>query len=97
MTLNFISRTTQVDALKSSLDVSALRTRAIADRVARASIKQPEFAVPMNGTTATTADQESFNLENEMVGLADEQLRYQATAKFLEKAYAGLRASLQSK
>ena len=37
MTMNFIERTAHVDQLKASLDASALRTRALADRVARAS------------------------------------------------------------
>jgi hypothetical protein len=32
-----------------------------------------------------------------MVNLADEQLRYATTAKLLQKTYAGLHESLQSK
>ena len=37
------------------------------------------------------------SLETEMVGLADEQLRYEATAKLLEKTYSGLRDALREK
>jgi hypothetical protein len=32
-----------------------------------------------------------------MARLADEQLRFEATARLLEKTYAGLRASLQDR
>ncbi|MFI5309598.1 MAG: hypothetical protein ACHQQ3_00075 [Gemmatimonadales bacterium] len=96
MTLSFIGRTTSVDQLKASLDVSAKRTRAIADRVARASAGQDEFALPA-GPDGMGGSEGPVNVEAEMVNLADEQLRYEAAAKFLQKTYAGLRESLQSK
>ena len=37
------------------------------------------------------------NLEAEMTSLADEQLRYEATEKLLEKTYAQLRTSIREK
>ena len=39
------------------------------------------------------ADQ--VNVENEMTSLADEQVRYDATEKLLEKAYASFRSSIK--
>jgi hypothetical protein len=95
--MNFITRTAPVGQLKESLDVSAQRTRAIADRVARASVGQPAFSIAPAGSAPVGADQPPVDLEREMVQLADEQLRYEATAKLLEKTYAGLRASLQER
>ena len=50
-------------------------------------------ARPAADTTAPAA----VNLEAEMTSLADEQLRYETTAKLLEKTYAKLRLSLQSR
>lgn len=104
MPMNFISRTTSAAQLKNSLDISAQRTRAIADRIARSSIGtsalgpmgQPALAVPGEPGAAAPNDS-SVDLESEMVSLADEQLRYEATAKLLEKTYAGLRAALQER
>jgi flagellar basal body rod protein FlgB len=82
--MNFIGRTTQVGALKQSLDISAQRVRTIADRVAQASAPGSSEMGPID-------------VDAEMASLADEQLRYEATAKFLEKAYSGLRESLREK
>jgi len=97
MSMNFIGRTSQVEQLKASLDVSAQRTRAIADRVARASVGQPVFQLPAGEGDAASADQSGTDIETEMVNLADEQIRYESSAKLLEKTYAGLRAALTDK
>jgi hypothetical protein len=106
MPMNFIDRTTSAAQLKSSLDVSIQRTRAIADRIARASFGgsaggpegQPVFSVPGAGAATTTAGSDGLvDMESEMASLADEQLRYEAAAKLLEKTYAGLRAALQER
>lgn len=92
--MNVISRTTLASPLKASLDESSARARAIADRIARAGAEQ--FAipgeVPAAGTTTAPVD-----LEAEMTRLADEQLRFDATARLLQKTYAGLRASLRDR
>lgn len=104
MPMNFIDRTTSAAQLKSSLDISIQRTRAIADRIARASVGgpagdpegQPVFSVPGAGAAAARSNA-PVDMESEMVSLADEQLRYEAAAKLLEKTYAGLRAALQER
>jgi len=92
MLFGFIGRVSSAAGLKVSLDDSVARTRAIAGRVAAATVgAQNGFALP--GAAAAN----KVDLEQEMVSLADEQLRFDATAKLLEKTYSQLRASLQSK
>ena len=94
--IDFIARTTDVSTLKASLDAGALRVRGIADRIARASANTKAFELPADGT-APAAQGEPVDLELEMANLADEQLRFEATARLLQKTYAGLRASLQNR
>ncbi len=105
MPIDFIGRTTLADQLKKSLDASSSRTRSIADRVARATAEAQGFSLPVDpaaGTADPMADAAGegastgpIDVDAEMVNLADEQLRYEATAKFLEKTYAGLREALK--
>ncbi|MBX3174828.1 MAG: hypothetical protein KF709_10485 [Gemmatimonadaceae bacterium] len=81
--------------LKVSLDQSAARVRSIADRVARAG-RDGFVLPPVPGATAAQAP-EPVDLEAEMSRLADEQLRFDAASTLLQKAYAGLRASLRDR
>lgn len=93
MLFGFFSRVSQAPDMRDALDASSQRVKAIGQRVAGATLRsQSGFALP-DGTTAPGA----VNLEQEMTSLADEQLRYETTAKLLEKTYAKLRMSLQSK
>jgi flagellar basal body rod protein FlgB len=94
MPIDIIGRTTMAGALKDGLDAASLRVRAIADRVANASTPAPAFAAPKDGT-ATTPAAAPVDVEAEMARLADEQARYEVTARLLSKAYAGLRASMR--
>ena len=91
MSPSLISRTTNVDALKAGLDASTTRTRQIAGRIAQGTT----FALPADGSTEAQPD--SADLERDMASLADEQLRFEATARLLQKAYAGLRASIRDR
>lgn len=94
---SFVSRSLPLDALKDALDVSARRTRTIADRVARASLGSSDgFALPAP-ESAGAASADPIDLETEMVSLADEQLHFEATAKLLEKAYAQLRLAIKDR
>jgi len=62
--------------------------------VAGASLQnQTGFALPGEAGVA----QPEVNLEAEMTNLADEQLRYEAGAKLLEKTYASLRLSIRER
>ncbi len=98
MPLNIISRVTSADQLKASLDAGVQRVRASAERVSRASIQQNGFTLPGSAAASSgSADDGALDLDVEMANLADEQLRYEATAKLLSKTYAGLRASLRDK
>ena len=97
MPIDFISRTTIASQLKESLDASAQRSRTIADRVSRASIQPQGFALPAAAGSTQAAAEGPIDVEGEMVNLANEQLRYATTAKLLQKTYAGLHESLQSK
>ncbi|MBI3792863.1 MAG: hypothetical protein HY275_18550 [Gemmatimonadetes bacterium] len=96
MSINLVSRTTTADELKASLDASVQRTRVIADRVSRASMGPQGFTLPSDATQGAEPDG-PIDLESEMVSLADEQLRFDATAKLLRDTYAGLRESLKDK
>ncbi|MBL0938531.1 MAG: hypothetical protein IBJ03_06540 [Gemmatimonadaceae bacterium] len=95
MLFGLIDRTTRATSLKSALDQSADRSRGIADRVSKATLQNGDgFALEArtgNGGTAANP----VNVEDEMVALADEQLRYLATSRLLEKTYASLRTAIK--
>lgn len=96
MSFDLIGRVTSANQLKQSLDVSVQRTRSIADRVARATAMQQGFALPDTPTSPGSVEQGPVDIEAEMVSLADEQLRYEAAAKLLEKTYANLRGAMRN-
>ncbi len=98
MLSGILGRATMADPLKDSLDISTQRTKAIADRVARATLGgQNGFAMPAASTDAGFGEAERIDLETEMVNLADEQLHFEATAKLLNKAYEQLRLSIRDR
>jgi hypothetical protein len=93
-----LSRITNANDLKDALDLSAQRTRAIAGRVAQASVKNGSgFALPVDPATGKPAEGDDVDLEAEMTSLADEQVRFEATEKLLEKTYAQLRTAIKDK
>ena len=95
MLFGFFGRVSSADHLKESLDLSSQRTRGIAQRVAGATLEnQTGFALPGEGATSSP---DAVNLEAEMTSLADEQLRYEATARLLEKTYQQIRLSLRER
>ncbi len=97
MLSGILNRLTSATDLKDALDLSAQKTRAIAGRVAQASLKGNGFALPVDPATGKPAEGGEVDLEAEMTSLADEQLRYEATEKLLEKTYAQLRTSIKDK
>ena len=98
MLYGFISRVSQATNLKAGLDISSQRTRAIADRVAKASIPAGAgFTLPSAGAPAGSSELGPVNLEAEMVSLADEQLYFEATTRLLQKAYEQIRSSLRDR
>jgi hypothetical protein len=91
-----ISRTTNADDLKDALDVSAQRTRAIAGRVAQASLNGGNgFALPTDSITGQPNTGDPVDLEAEMTTLADEQVRNEAMQKLLEKSYTQFRTAIK--
>jgi len=100
MLFGFVDRTTTATSLKQALDENQARVRGIQSRVARASLNGDGFAltsasqgprVPGDGVTGPV------DVEAEMASLADEQLRFEATAKLLEKAYASLKSAIRDR
>jgi flagellar basal body rod protein FlgB len=99
MPFGFIGRVSPAPALRAALDASAARARGIADRVTKATLGNADgFAL-----AATTPESPAgalpgppVDVEAEMVSLADEQLRYEATAKLLEGAYQKVRLAMKS-
>lgn len=92
-----LARATSANDLKDALDLSSQRTRAISSRVAQASVNDGSgFALPVDPATGKPPEDGGVDLEAEMTSLADEQLRYEATAKLLEKTYANLRTAIKN-
>ena len=98
MLFGFINRVSSARELKAGLDVGSQRTRSIADRVARATLGNADgFALPAAGAQPGSRGEEPVDLEAEMVSLADEQLRFEATARLLEKTYQRIRISIRER
>jgi flagellar basal body rod protein FlgB len=96
----FFGRVSSANQLKGALDVGSRQTRAIADRVAKATLgNQDGFALPDAATEVGDAPivGEPVDLEAEMVSLADQQLRFEATARLLQKAYEQIRLSIRDR
>lgn len=96
MLFGLIDRATSASPLKAALDKSVDRSRGIADRVAKASVANGDgFALEAKGVGAANAAANPVNIEEEMTSLADEQLRFLATSRLLEKTYASLRTAIK--
>ncbi|MEO6446590.1 MAG: hypothetical protein ABIZ91_11545 [Gemmatimonadaceae bacterium] len=94
MLFGFFGRISSAPQMREALDASSQRVKGIAQRVSGATLQnQGGFTLPDGTTTAS----DSVNLEAEMTALADEQLRYEATAKLLEKTYQKLRLSIRDR
>ncbi|MGQ0646098.1 MAG: hypothetical protein ACT4P7_00920 [Gemmatimonadaceae bacterium] len=93
MLFGFFGRVSNAPQMREALDASSQRVRGIAQRVSAANVQnQTGFALPgaVDGTQAV-------DLEAEMTSLADEQIRYETTAKLLERTYAKLRLTIRER
>jgi flagellar basal body rod protein FlgB len=99
MSYGFIGRVSAANELKHGLDVSSQRTRLIADRVAKATMEGADgFATSLQQAQGIAPTGEApIDLEQEMVALADEQLRFETAARLLQKAYQNIRTSLRDR
>lgn len=88
-----IGTSTSVGTLKGGLDASMRRTEAIAHRVANAATPGVDgFARALDGAADPST---GVDLEAEMVALADEQIRYDAMSRLLQRVYEQVRASVR--
>lgn len=96
-----MGRTTAVAMLKEGLDASAARAKTIAHRVANAATPQGGgFAGALERAQTIGPDGQpvgEVDLETEMVALADEQLRFEAATRLLQKVYQQVRASVRER
>ena len=96
MLFGLIDRVTSASALKSGLDESVARSRGIADHVAKATLRNSDgFALEAKAGDAAVTGANAVNVEDEMVALGDEQLRFLATSRLLEKTYQSLRTAIK--
>ncbi len=95
MPFGFIGRVSDASQLKDSLDVGSQRVRAIAQRVAAASMPDKGAFTLLNPDGAGQSP--TIDLETEMTNLANEQLRFDGAAKLLEKTYQRIRVSLRER
>ena len=97
MLFGLFDRASTASPLKSALDQSVQRSRGIADRVSKATLNNGDgFALKTTGGEAAgNANANPVNIEEEMTALADEQLRFLATSRLLEKTYASMRTAIK--
>ena len=95
MLFGLFDRVTSAPQLKSSLDPSVERSRGIADRVSKATLQNADGFALEASRGAVQAGANPVNVEDEMVALADEQLRFLATSRLLEKTYSSLRNAIK--
>ena len=93
MLARLIGSDTTAAHLKSGLDESSRAVRGIAHRVANSST--PDFADALQAADAAGGTE--VDIEREMVALADEQLRYEATASLLQKVYQQVRSAIRER
>lgn len=94
MLFGLIDRASNASPLKAALDKSVERSRGIADRVSKATLNNGDgFA--LEAKKAGNANANPVNVEDEMTALADEQLRFLATTRLLEKTYQSMRSAIK--
>lgn len=95
MLFGLIDRASSAASLKDGLDQSVQRSRVIADRVARASVNNGD-GFTLNGKAGdASATGNDVNVEDEMTALGDENIRFLATSRLLEKTYENLRSAIK--
>lgn len=86
--------TTMAAELRGGLNESARTTRTIAHRVANAANGGGEFQGALDQAQGENASG-AVDLEQEMAGLAKEQIRFDASAQLLQKVYQQIRLGIR--
>lgn len=94
MLSRLIGAGTTAAQLKEGLSASSQAVRGIAHRVANAST--PDFAEALE-VAEVAGRGKAVDIDAEMVSLADEQLRYETTARLLQKVYQMVHASIRER
>jgi len=82
--------------LRGGLEEQSSTQRLIGERVARASQVSSEEDFGSTMAERARARAAGAEMERDMAGLADTQLRYEATAKLLTQAYAQFRTAMHN-
>lgn len=91
-----IGQGSTVDQLKSGLSDSTRTVRGIAHRVASASARDGDFARALDDAQGAGAA-EVVDMEQEMVSLAEEQIRFEAATSLLSKVYEQIRMGIRER
>jgi flagellar basal body rod protein FlgB len=84
-------------ALRVGLEDAMAAHRAIAARVAGAATSSSRVSFEDTLKAKQAKASQEANLQRDMTALADTEIRYEAEAKLLQGAYAGLRAALRER
>ena len=93
MLSKLIGSDTSAAQLRQGLSMSSQNVRAIAHRVANAS--NPNFVAVLDAFGNPGVD--DVRVEEEMIALADEQLRFETSASLLQKVYQQIRSSIRER
>ncbi len=94
MLSKLIGSGTAAAELRQGLSTSSRNVRAIAHRVANAS--NHDFVLVLD-SFGNPGGSDEVRIEEEMVALADEQLRFETAASLLQKVYQQLRSSIRER
>ena len=94
MIARLIGSGTAAAQLKEGLDASSRAVRGIAHRVANSGT--PDFADALQAAEVAGRGN-GVDVGQEMVALADEQLRYEAASNLLQKVYRQIRSAIRER
>lgn len=95
MLSRLLGETSMAAELRGGLTESAQASRRIAHRVANAATGGGEFQGALDEAGAAGEAAGPVDLEQEMAGLAREQIRFDAAAQLLQKVYQQIRLGIR--
>lgn len=97
MLKNLFGAGTRSAMLRGGLEEASRTQKTIAARIEQASTASSgDFASALSGANAAAAKAPEVDLQQEMVNLADTQLRYEASAKLLQETYSQIRTAIRN-